>query len=145
MTVAVERNDTHHHRCTLIVHATWSTTRRIVGDYATTTVLQAHNQVAFPLQQSAKHSTAPSLYRSVQQVLCILSRTCTHAVHAATASCASPAKILVSMQRYSLDSSSSVERTGGYHCPAAAAAAYMHCTHSSRSSSNIAPHILDTG
>jgi hypothetical protein len=49
-------------------------------------------------------------------------RTCTATVHAATASCASPAKVRESTQRYSFDSSSSVPRTGGYHWAAAAAA-----------------------
>jgi hypothetical protein len=87
------------------------------------------------------HAEQQALYKICQTTSVILlwlfcacavhhmSRTCTHAVHAATASCASPANILVSMQRYSLDNSSSVERTGGYHCPAAAAAACTHCTH----------------
>lgn len=63
--------------------------------------------------------------------------TCTDTVHAATASCASPAKMRMSTQRYSLDSSSSVPRTGGYHWSVSAAEAA--CTDDTRSTVHTQP------
>jgi hypothetical protein len=47
-------NDTHHHRCVIILHAMLSSIRRTVDDYATTAVLKANNQLAFQIAAFSK-------------------------------------------------------------------------------------------